>query len=614
MRSCTDHYNRLLPLITLNQFVYFNDLNTNTIAGANASTSSYFNSFKLLTFPKRSSDAFMCNTTDMAVLCQLAAFDTNHEPFNNEIPVETTLAKAGNSPNVWECIEGQVPQGGWQLRSVQNVSSPYIRQAKLLTQAQLFITAISSSGGNGALVDRLVSPGLCQELSSSSSEFNLSCDRPNLGVLLRQLVNPIMAETIADSEEDITLATTITYVCNPNITETPAINLTEGTHASNNQLDLEFNISVAHACCCSDATAACRSGYASHIAELQDREKCDNYQAMEFPVIGFAGIAVFVLVLIAERQAAEIYEPLILCESVTRHPKFILKDALFFLNILSPVNLMENRRGSVVVACIFGTLAALIFTEIVQPNGAQFLRATLWLFLLYPLFLCRSCHERLAGSILGLIYCFFFTFFMWLRLSCRWRAGQHDLALYVLIPAICCNVFIGWFGFRAYKEIRVRLPLWRQPKNVSINANEDDESEEMRRPRAMTLTNRGTHRQYDHNELVMELLVPKAKQEVHDPVENAKRRTLWQQLVGFVLSYGLDFRQKYNYFRCVYFVHLCPAHPKLVDILQILTANACNGRDELVYAFQLHGSAWFSDVRVCSLGRRAVEWWIVLRG
>ena len=188
------------------------------------------------------------------------------------------------------------------------------------------------------------------------------------------------------------------------------------------------------------------------------------------------------------------YEPLIPCESITVHPMYILKDALFFLNILSPVNLMENRMGSVVVACIFGTLAALIFTEIVQPDGAQFMSAIFWLFLLYPLFLCRSCRHKLGGSVLGLLYCLVFTFFMWLRLSCRWNAHQHDRALYVLIPALCCNIFIGWFGLKTYTELREMASrrLLRQEARLAISADDPP----MMRPRAMTLSDKGTHQLY----------------------------------------------------------------------------------------------------------------------
>eukprot|EP00038_Savillea_parva_P000810 m.98816 g.98816 ORF g.98816 m.98816 type:complete len:1089 (+) comp10280_c0_seq1:404-3670(+) len=552
--ECSGQYDRLMPLSTLNKFVYFNDLNTDTIAGTNASTSSYFNSFKMLTFPKRTPDSFTCNGSESTVLCQLAAFDVNHEPFNNEIPVETTLARAGNSPTLWECTTGLAntvlaPNGGWQLRSVQNVSSPYIRQAKLLKQAELFIDAISTGG---ELVDRFVSSNLCPTLTASSTEFNITCTRPKLGTLLRRLVLPIMDETITDSEEDVRLATTVTYACLPNVRGVPLVNLTEATLPNNASHDssLEFNVTIGHACCCDAATVDCRTGYAEHIALQQDRAKCDDYQALEFQVIGIAGLIVFVLVLVAERRAAETYEPVLLCESVTRHPKYLLKDCFFFLNILSPVNLMENRRGSMVVASIFGTLAALIFTEIVQPNGAQFLRATLWLFLIYPLFLCRSCHERLAGSILGICYCVVFTFFMWLRLSCRWRAGQHDQALYVLIPAICCNCFIGWFAFRAYKEFKSRVHAREEEAATRANSRDSASSDMyLRRPRALTLSDQGTHRQYDHNELVMELLVPKSQQLKDAENEVTARKTVWEQLVGLVMSYGRDFRQKYNYFR-----------------------------------------------------------------
>lgn len=32
-----------------------------------------------------------------------------------------------------------------------------------------------------------------------------------------------------------------------------------------------------------------------------------------------------------------------------RHPKFIFKDLFFMFAILSPINFMENRKGSIVV-------------------------------------------------------------------------------------------------------------------------------------------------------------------------------------------------------------------------------------------------------------------------
>ena len=133
------------------------------------------------------------------------------------MPEETTLARGGNAPGLWTCIKNITPgslyqNGGWQLTSTQNVSSPFIRQAKLLTQANSFISAISSADGDGILVNRLVDSALCEILSNSSKQFNITCQRPNLGVLLRRLVQPIMNETIKDSEDDVTITTTVTYV------------------------------------------------------------------------------------------------------------------------------------------------------------------------------------------------------------------------------------------------------------------------------------------------------------------------------------------------------------------------------------------------------------------
>jgi hypothetical protein len=69
--SCEDLYSKLQPLSTLNPYVFFNDLNTSTVAGANASSSAYFNSFKMTTFPKETSSSFACNGTAASVLCQV---------------------------------------------------------------------------------------------------------------------------------------------------------------------------------------------------------------------------------------------------------------------------------------------------------------------------------------------------------------------------------------------------------------------------------------------------------------------------------------------------------------------------------------------------------------
>jgi hypothetical protein len=106
-----------------------------------------------------SPDHFSLSPTLYAFCRQLAAFDIDEKPFNNEVPEEATLARAGNSANLWNCnrtLPSAFPHGGWQLSSRQNVSSPFIRQAKLLTQAYSFITAISSADGDGILVDRQV--------------------------------------------------------------------------------------------------------------------------------------------------------------------------------------------------------------------------------------------------------------------------------------------------------------------------------------------------------------------------------------------------------------------------------------------------------------------------
>ena len=88
------------------------------------------------------------------------------------------------------------------------------------------------------------------------------------------------------------------------------MNLAEGSvltdDTSNDSMTkLWFNVTISHACCCSNALPGCRSGYESHIALERDRAQCDAYEAAEFKWIGLFGAVTFVLVLFFERWAAE---------------------------------------------------------------------------------------------------------------------------------------------------------------------------------------------------------------------------------------------------------------------------------------------------------------------
>jgi hypothetical protein len=129
-------------------------------------------------------------------------------------------------------------------------------------------------------------------------------------------------------------------VCDPTLSGDPMVNLTEGTRPiatssignltnfTGRTIELEFNVSISHRCCCSDATASCRSGYESHIALQRDRAQCDAYNAAEFEWIGFFGVATFVMVLFFERRAMEwwvSHQPLSLVEIAQFYLIFVYK-------------------------------------------------------------------------------------------------------------------------------------------------------------------------------------------------------------------------------------------------------------------------------------------------
>eukprot|EP00041_Stephanoeca_diplocostata_P005251 m.58859 g.58859 ORF g.58859 m.58859 type:complete len:943 (-) comp15657_c0_seq16:1812-4640(-) len=445
---------------------------------------------------------------------------------------------ASSNGSQWTCAEQYFESDlFWLLRYQSQIPTPYIRQTALLNQALDFIEAISYTGAS--YTHDLPSEWLCQKLQESNqSDIDVNCST-RLDVLLRDLVIPIMNETAYHSGRPVIVETEILYACQSGLREEPdvkfsVVNTNQSTHSEGSELKVVYRVNITHECCCRNATEDCRAGYIKQHEQDMQREQCDMYQRLEFRVIGYLGIVITLLIWTAERRRTRgDGAPLLACDSFYKHPKFIFKDLFFMFAILSPINFMENRKGSIVVACMFGTLSALIFREIINPTGSQFVGATLWLFLLYPMFLCHSCSDKMAGSLCGSVYCTVFTFFMWMQLSCRSSAGQHDLAIYSLVPALCCNIFIGWFGYVLYERIKKA----RQRRRG--------------RPRSATLSNL-----YNHQNMVTELLIPARVKQAEDDKANStgQREPKWvtralratsQLLLGNIL----DWRRTYMYFK-----------------------------------------------------------------
>ena len=83
--------------------------------------------------------------------------------------------------------------------------------------------------------------------------------------------------------------------------------------------------------------------------------------------------------------------------------------------------------------------------------------------LVFPFFVLDFSVSQWVGYLLGAVYCVPFTFFMWLQVGCFSLAGRPDSALYSVIPALCCNVFVGWFGYQFYNRMPLRRKGSRPP-------------------------------------------------------------------------------------------------------------------------------------------------------
>lgn len=55
----------------------------------------------------------------------------------------------------------------------------------------------------------------------------------------------------------------------------------------------------------------------------------------------------------------------------------------FVWSLIPPMNFMENRKGSFVVASMYGALVAMIFLELVNPTKDSWINAMLWVGYVY---------------------------------------------------------------------------------------------------------------------------------------------------------------------------------------------------------------------------------------
>eukprot|EP00040_Diaphanoeca_grandis_P015948 m.81997 g.81997 ORF g.81997 m.81997 type:complete len:983 (+) comp25477_c2_seq1:183-3131(+) len=483
-KQCQDRVSRLYPLAVMHPFGFADDRSMQNRNQSDLASLEYFNVYKFSICPLCMNDtlirrhfpfdvsvinevlstSFMCNGTN-ATVCQLGTFvnKTAATKYETSKPLGTVAQTVIGDKFGWDlnCTVNSDDQWTITQKATNQSISPYTQQNVLLKQVKEILDAISSINAV-FLGDKQVD--LCDTLGLNSS----ACDN---GELLDRATLPIIEALVTSSAKTITVESKLVYSCAYEIKAAPDISFA----VTNKSGTFSLEVGIGHRCCCKNATQYCAEAYPQKRDELKYQQKCEYYHDLQLTVLGYMA-AVVTLVIWATEWKSKSPIDRACCESITKHPKYIVKDAFFMFGIISPINFMENRNGSLVVACMFGSLAALIFKEIMNPNGQTFSMATGYLLLLYPLFICRACKNKKLGSAMGAIYCVPFAFFMWLDVGCRIPANQPAHALYALIPAMCCNVFIGWFGFRFYKRLACMMTTGSRPRSStkrSIWANYD---------------------------------------------------------------------------------------------------------------------------------------------
>lgn len=147
----------------------------------------------------------------------------------------------------------------------------------------------------------------------------------------------------------------------------------------------------------------------------------------------------------------------------------LLKNMFCMFGLIRPINFMENRKGSFVVACMFGTLASLIFREVVNPTDTSFVKACFWTALLYPVFICRTCTNKTLGAYLGAFYSLVLTGLLWYQLGCRQAAEEYTEAAYNVLPCLGALVFLLWYLSRVFRKKSLeKFGVWQEFDHRSL--------------------------------------------------------------------------------------------------------------------------------------------------
>eukprot|EP00051_Salpingoeca_urceolata_P001945 m.45424 g.45424 ORF g.45424 m.45424 type:complete len:957 (-) comp11780_c0_seq1:164-3034(-) len=299
-----------------------------------------------------------------------------------------------------------------------------------------------------SMLNSTITRKLCQSLEALnifSSTF-LDCSNPPE---LKSIVNAVvpLLHALGQSTETQTL-TSVSFHCDPNVEEKPKLvangNLPQMSHANLTAYGLELH----HACACANATDDCMKLPAARAAKNRART-CATYNQYGLYYATVASVAVVVLVLCVEtclqcRRARDVR---------SRWGQF----CCCCVTMLSPVELLEDRRVSIVTASIFAAMSGLIAVGLWHSgaSGAGYLACIVF----YPLFICKRSSYPLLGSVLGLIHAACLTAWLSLVLICFGQAREVEAVFLQVIPVVFLLVVVGFYARRV-----VRGVFWRKHK------------------------------------------------------------------------------------------------------------------------------------------------------
>eukprot|EP00729_Bicosta_minor_P008931 gene8931-35410_t len=403
-----------------------------------------------------------CNgTDDDAVLCQIGGFlgavaNASTTNPSGDVSKVALATRAGEDvtchhytdPDFWspENTQHHAKNNGttdlngsfWSVAQIHRQLVSKRQEAVLLEETTALLQALEAMASSD---EGKLSREVCDVLVASNA-FNadwLQCGTKNkagqsnqtFAGLLKAVIAPTVAQASDEANETRVVQMKTKYICDWKETGVPkatsAITDLTGTgpgkcwDEAGTTKCTQIDIEVSHACCCRYNPAfddsiddqgdydsknfhTCFANYSALQANDHTKDKCDDYRNKEKVYLMFAAIPVILLLWISERWEQRHQKTLF----VSANSWF--SDLVCMFGLIPPLNFMENRKGSIIVSCFLGTLASLIFREVAIPTRQGFQGALYWLFLLYPMFICRTATNKKLGSFLGVCYCVMFAY------------------------------------------------------------------------------------------------------------------------------------------------------------------------------------------------------------